>query len=174
MTNEEREKEIRKQSIPNKEECIAFYKELTKLADVRFVPYYNMAIKALEQQPCEDCINKAEVINTIHKTIYGFFDIADDDSEEPINDKDELLLTINKAISNAVKALPPVTSSRPKGRWISHIEHCEMLGLKPSGLGAYEWCSNCDCGIDIDEFHRIHYNFCPDCGADMREREHKE
>ena len=51
MTNEEREKEIRKLPIPNKEECIAFYEELTKLADVRFVPYYKMAIEALEQQP---------------------------------------------------------------------------------------------------------------------------
>ena len=49
MTNEEREKEIRKQPIPTKEECLAFYEETTKLSDVRFVPYYKMAIKALEQ-----------------------------------------------------------------------------------------------------------------------------
>lgn len=64
----------------------------------------------------------------------------------------------------------------PKGgHWISHNEHCEKIGVKPGSLGAYIWCSNCDCGIDIGEFYRIHYNFCPNCGADMREtRESKK
>lgn len=67
-------------------------------------------------------------------------------------------------------------ASKPKsGHWISHNEHCEKIGVKPSCLGAYIWCSNCDCGIDIGEFYRIHYNFCPNCGADMREtRESKK
>lgn len=58
-----------------------------------------------------------------------------------------------------------------KGHWIGHREHCENLGVMPSGLGAYEWCSNCDCGIDVREWHRNHYNFCPNCGADMRKVE---
>ena len=57
------------------------------------------------------------------------------------------------------------------GHWVGHREHCENLGVMPSGLGAYEWCSNCDCGIDVREWHRNHYNFCPNCGADMREVE---
>lgn len=57
------------------------------------------------------------------------------------------------------------------GHWISHREHCENLGVTPSGLGAYEWCSNCDCGIDIMEWHRNHYNYCPNCGAKMQEVE---
>lgn len=64
--------------------------------------------------------------------------------------------------------LPSVTLSRPKGKWICHRDHCESLGVIPSGLGVYEWCSNCDCGIDIREWQRNHYNFCPNCGADMR------
>ena len=58
-----------------------------------------------------------------------------------------------------------------KGHWISHGEHCRNLGVMPSGLGAYEWCSNCDCGIDVREWYRSRYNFCPNCGADMREVE---
>jgi hypothetical protein len=60
---------------------------------------------------------------------------------------------------------------RPKGHWISHEEHCRNLGVTPSGLGAYEWCSNCDCGIDVREWYMNHYNYCPNCGADMREVE---
>ena len=71
-----------------------------------------------------------------------------------------------------INDLPSVTPQEPKrGHWISHREHCENLGVMPSGLGAYEWCSNCDCGIDVREWHRNHYNYCPNCGADMREVE---
>ena len=57
------------------------------------------------------------------------------------------------------------------GHWISHREHCENLGVMPSGLGVYEWCSNCDCGIDVREWHRNYYNYCPNCGAKMEEVE---
>jgi len=56
MTREERENEIRKQLIPTKEECLVFFKELTKLVDVRFVPYYKVAVKALEQESVIDKI----------------------------------------------------------------------------------------------------------------------
>ena len=63
---------------------------------------------------------------------------------------------------------------QPKtGHWICHREHCENLGVIPSGLGAYEWCSNCDCGIDVTEFHMNHYNFCPNCGAKMENEDEK-
>lgn len=72
------------------------------------------------------------------------------------------------AISLGIKAI----DAQPKiGHWICHRDHCENLGVIPSGLGVYEWCSNCDCGIDIMEFHRNYYNYCPNCGADMTESE---
>lgn len=58
-----------------------------------------------------DLITKQSALDMIHKTIYGFFDISDDDSEEPISDKDKLLLEINKAICNGIKDLP---SARPE------------------------------------------------------------
>lgn len=117
-------------------------------------------IKALAQQPLENCISKEEVINAIHKTIYEFFDIADDVSEEPMNDKDKLLLTINKALSNAVKALPSVTPSRPKGHWIEHPHECGDNWQYPK----YE-CSKCHTWVEYDD------DFCPGCGADMTESE---
>ena len=73
-----------------------------------------------------------------------------------------------EALEMAIKAL----EQQPKrGHWICHRDHCENLGVIPSGLGVYEWCSNCDCGIDIREWQKNHYNFCPNCGADMREGE---
>lgn len=77
------------------------------------------------------------------------------------------LLKYRIDLEEAVKAIP---SAEPKtGHWIGHREHCENLGVMPSGLGAYEWCSNCDCGIDVREWHRNHYNYCPNCGAEMVE-----
>ena len=56
-------------------------------------------------QPCGDAINRQAVIDIIHKTIYDFFDVCGDDEEVPISDKDKLLLKVNKAICNNIKAL---------------------------------------------------------------------
>lgn len=68
-----------------------------------------------------------------------------------------------------IDSIPPA-DVRPNihGHWIEHKEHCENLGAIPSGLGAFKWCSNCDCGIDVREWHRNNYNYCPNCGADMK------
>ena len=46
-----------------------------------------------------------EILNVIHKTIYQFFDVCEDDKEVPMSDKDKLLLEVNKAICNNLKAL---------------------------------------------------------------------
>ena len=78
---------------------------------------------------------------------------------------------LKEAFDMAIKALE---QEPRKGHWISHREHCENLGVMPSGLGAYEWCSNCDCGIDVREWHRNNYNYCPNCGAKMVEPQESE
>jgi hypothetical protein len=54
----------------------------------------------------DNVISEQSVINTIHKTIYSFFDVVEDDSGEPMNEKDKLLLRVNKAICNEIKELP--------------------------------------------------------------------
>lgn len=46
-----------------------------------------------------------EILDIIHKTIYQFFDVCGDDEEVPMSDKIELLLEINKAICDNLKAL---------------------------------------------------------------------
>lgn len=62
-----------------------------------------------------DCINRQAVLDVVHKSIFEFFDICDDNSEEPINEKDKLLLEVNKAICNAIKDMP---SAQPEPQWI--------------------------------------------------------
>lgn len=46
-----------------------------------------------------------EILDIIHKTIYQFFDVCGDNEEVPVSDKDKLLLEVNKAICNNLKAL---------------------------------------------------------------------
>ena len=53
-----------------------------------------------------------EILDVIHKTIYQFFDVCDDDEEVPMSDKDKLLLEVNKAICNNLKALEQETTTK--------------------------------------------------------------
>ena len=58
-----------------------------------------------------------EIIDVIHKSIYPFFDgCKNEDGEESLTEKDKLLLKVNKAICNNLKAL------EPKTEWISVSE----------------------------------------------------
>jgi len=50
-----------------------------------------------------------EILDIIHKTIYQFFDVCEDNEETPMSDKDKLLLEVNKAICNNLKALEQET-----------------------------------------------------------------
>ena len=59
---------------------------------------------------------------------------------------------IRDALDKAIKALK---QERPHGEWIYHKE------WEFDGECAFE-CSKCGMGVDVD------YNFCPNCGADMR------
>ena len=136
-----------------------------------------------------------EIIDIIHKTIYQFFD-ACEDGEEPLSDKDKLLLKVNKAICNNLKALdqepcedavsrqaiqeiidspytycsqkldaiiklPLVTPIRLKGHWIMTNDYLT------TAYGSVDYVKCSCCGEDSLE----EGNFCPNCGADMREGE---
>lgn len=59
----------------------------------------------IDNAPTVEYPDVKEIIDVIHKTIYQFFDVCIDDEETPISDKDKLLLEVNKAICNAIKAL---------------------------------------------------------------------
>lgn len=107
-------------------------------------------------------MTKDAVIDVVHKTIYGFFDVVADDSEEPISEKDKLLLEVNKAVCNAVEEMPD--GERKTGRWISHIEHGIYGNIQC-------WvCSECrelfsydaETGVEMTNYH-----ICPNCGAKM-------
>jgi rubrerythrin len=50
-----------------------------------------------------------------------------------------------------------------RGRWIDIYEYCEERDLRPTGLGVYYWCSECG------EAEKKTSDFCPNCGARMKE-----
>lgn len=91
-----------------------------------------------------------KILDIIHKTIYQFFDVCGDDEEVPMSDKDKLLLEVNKAICNNLKALKEEQETQT-GHWLFY--------------GRLLKCSNC--GSINDDMLDI----CPNCGAKMEREE---
>lgn len=103
-------------------------------------------IKALEQQPTsEDCVSRQAVIA-----------IASDSCLDLDNYED------TKEFCDEIKDLPPVTPTRKVGKWInkSHKSGCGILFV----------ASECTCCRKKTLFNcdELLYNYCPNCGADMR------
>ena len=111
-------------------------------------------LKELKECEAEDCISRTEAIEMFANT----------------EDADSCKWT-TKGIIAELNDLPSVypKSDKPSAKWISHGEHCKQLGVLPSGLGSFWWCSNCETGIESTQFHRVEYNYCPKCGAKMGE-----
>lgn len=110
-----------------------------------------MAIKALEQQPCEDCISRQEVNTLVDELARAISD------ERCFISRGRDTATIMQDILD----LPSVTPQRPKGKWIVLREEYEFMGgiiNEPRGCE----CSNCNKVVGFKS------NFCPNCGADMR------
>ena len=91
-----------------------------------------------------------EMIDVLKELVFGTFDRTTAKEREALD-----------------MAIQTLEQEQKTGHWINHGEHCKNLGVMPSGLGAYKWCSNCDCGIDVREWHRNNYNYCPNCGVKM-------
>ena len=102
-----------------------------------------MAIKALEQQPCEDCISRQAVIEITAET--GALETQ-----------------------SRVRELPSVTPNEKTGYWIDEADDIDAQ----FGKHTYK-CSECNnyaeyfiSGTEV-WWDRIKPNFCPNCGARM-------
>lgn len=121
-----------------REEAIAIFKGFKFLP--REMKAVEMAIKALEQEPCENAVSRQAVLNEKY-----LIELEDGQSFYCINPED-------------VEALPPVTPTRKHGEWEKEVFD---LGVKIPVRVAYQ-CSECGNYFDSE------FNFCPHCGADMR------
>lgn len=92
-----------------------------------------------------DLISRAAAIDEIHKGIYELFDVCDDDEESPITYKDEVMLEVNKAITERIRKLP---SAQPEiiacgdcKHWICHDRRC---GFWNHGVKPLDWCCHAE------------------------------
>lgn len=69
-------------------------------------------------------------------------------------------MTARKEIERAILNLPAAQPERKTGRWIS-----EFNGRYTGG--AY-WFGCSECGKVVPDVRNGGWNFCPNCGADMR------
>jgi len=129
-----------------KEQTISNLKKLKSFHNGSFGADIDRAIQALEQQPCEDCISRAAVLDKKE-----LVELEDGQSFYSINPKD-------------VETLPSVTPQPKSGEWID----------KGYDIGnCWATCSECDgyargYAKDTGWGHDYYFpKFCPHCGARM-------
>ena len=104
----------------------------------------DMAIKALEQQPSNDCVSRAELLKIYENRFIELQKAHQTDKQ----------LGVNWCI-NTLKDMPPVIPTHKVGKWIKKSQY------------GNDYCSECDyeyCGYDYPKY-------CPNCGAKMRGRQ---
>ena len=111
----------------------------------------DMAIKALKQESCDDCIRREDAL----MALTGEY-------------KDSPIEILPKAIKR-INALPPVTPAEKVGQW--EWEHESFT----KNWGNWH-CSKCRkiitvCETDWAKINKPIYKYCPDCGAKMQEVE---
>jgi len=101
----------------------------------------NLAIKALEQQPCKDAISRQEVIETLKELDWRY-------NGHPGGE-----------VYGAIYKLPPVQPKIKTGRWIykKFNWYCSECNNTPKTLGY----------VGKAEFMKEHFRFCNHCGAMM-------
>lgn len=103
-----------------------------------------------------DLIRREDAVNAIHKyfveEIYKTPHEIDEDGYDIYTDMKTVnsLLTYNKKISKAIKALP--SADRPEGEWVDEDENGQAFGLV--------------CVNNAEKENRVDY-YCPNCGVLM-------
>lgn len=118
---------------------------------------HEMAIKALEQEPCEDCVSRNAIIKTLNEMdryIADELTLCDNNNKFPQNE-----VFIVDDVYEEIEQLSPVTPKLKIGKWIN-------TGHKDrDGLTVYR-CSECEHA----PLMYVHTLYCPWCGAKMEER----
>lgn len=92
----------------------------------------------------QDLIDRQEAIDAMRQ--YSYFN----DFDVSVIDEDIAVI--------ALKDLPSAQPERPKGKWIHYDEGDFDYDYKCSNCGSVMWDNS---------------DFCPNCGADMREDDHE-
>ena len=117
------------------------------------------AIEILEQPTAEDCVSRAEIMKLIDDILS---DARSNGHAVGVVDLQWFALQVN--------AIPSVTPTRHHGEW----EETVVLPRAYDIMGNKTWasqmrCNKCEFATFAVEGKFSQYNFCPNCGADMRE-----
>jgi hypothetical protein len=112
-------------------------------------------------------VSKAKKIEALREAIRL---LENEESESPIKYDDMV---------NCVNNMPPATPIRPKGHWIvTAEEYYKAINEKGGGVNENTdyfvddiACSECLAKFCILENEVERFDFCPNCGADMRGEE---
>jgi hypothetical protein len=107
-----------------------------------------LAIKALEREPCEDCVDREVLRKNMH-----YIPIA------PIMRDDDVIYR-NVVFSEVIDFLPSVKPQRAKGHLISNQQDGEVKAF----WERYR-CSVCG------EYAQDNFNYCSRCGAELEGEE---
>ena len=135
----------------------------------------DMAIKALEQESCEDCISRQALKRKLQEHHDFFIHAYGGFSNMSRNDKSRVD-EINNCIAMVVNE-PSVTPKEKTGHWI--VDWSATSRLTRDRSLTYEYRVHCDrCGYrwdyTTDKKGSLVSNYCPNCGARMIESEDKE
>jgi len=112
----------------------------------------DMAIKALEQESCEDAISRQAVLSKIKEVCF---------SEEWLQFRvDNGSSGQRDFLINYIEQLPPVTPQLKTGRWINVDE-------------THSKCDRCEAVFEITSPNG-EVNYCPNCGTKMIEVQESE
>jgi len=120
----------------------------------------DMAIKALEQEPCEDSISRAEAQTEIEMNASRYAISKERGGMGQVEWSDQLI-KVSDAV-DIIRHLPPAQPKPKTGHW----EMCEDAD------GIYGVCDICGTDADFTHYGKA-YPYCPNCGAKM-ESEDKE
>lgn len=105
-----------------------------------------MAIKALEQQPCDDCISRQAVDELSKELVHT------------TRDKADFLCNFWEGLQK----LPSVTPKGKTGKWIKY-------SVPRDGEQHYQ-CTNCEWYVNFGIWGHVYtkqFKYCPNCGARM-------
>lgn len=126
----------------------------------------DMAIKALEQETCEDAISRQALLDTISELNAISFYEAQEDSKECYYE-----------IRQAIKDLLPVKPQEKTGHWVEEIINIGSRKVFCSECGCsapFEYVSNGDV-YSASAYGVINKtSFCPNCGKRMIEPKKSE
>ena len=125
--------------------------ELVK-TDTEILTALDMAIKALEQESCEDAISRQAVLSKIKEVCF---------SEEWLQFRvDNGSSGQRDFLINYIEQLPPATPQLKTGRWINVDE-------------THSKCDRCEAVFEITSPNG-EVNYCPNCGTKMIEVQESE